>query len=59
MRAVRILEIRKPMNKLDRLIRFDEVHYWLSRTSELITAAETYSYGNIRQHKKASEFNQR
>ncbi len=31
------------MRKLDCFIRFDEVNYWLSRTRDLITNAETYS----------------
>jgi hypothetical protein len=32
------------ISKLDCFIRFDEVNYWLSRTRDLITNAETYSY---------------
>ena len=35
--------------KLDCFIRFDEVSYWLSRTSELIAVAETYSYPAFRE----------
>jgi hypothetical protein len=31
-------------SKLDCFIRFDEVIYWLSRTRDLITNAETYNY---------------
>jgi hypothetical protein len=30
-------------NKLNCLVRFDEVNYWLSRTRDLIANAETYS----------------
>ncbi len=37
------------MNKLDCFIRFDEVTYWLSRTRDLITDAETYSYPAFRE----------
>ena len=32
------------MDKLSCFVRFDEVNYWLSRTRDLITNAETYSY---------------
>ena len=32
------------LSKLECFIRFDEVHFWLSRTRELIADAETYSY---------------
>ena len=31
-------------SKLDCFIRFEEVHFWLSRTRELIANAETYSH---------------
>jgi hypothetical protein len=30
--------------RLDCFIRFDEVNYWLSRTRDLISSAETYSF---------------
>jgi hypothetical protein len=32
------------ISKLECFIRFDEVNYWLSRTRDLITNAETYSF---------------
>lgn len=32
------------LSKLDCFILFDEVNYWHSRTRDLITNAETYSY---------------
>jgi arginyl-tRNA synthetase len=37
------------LSKLDCFIRFDEVHYWLSRTRDLITNAETYAYPAFRE----------
>src|SRR5580658_10955349 len=37
------------LSKLDRFIRFDEVHYWLSRTRDLITNAETFAYPGFRE----------
>lgn len=37
------------LSKLDCFIRFDEVAYWLSRTRDLITNAETYSYPAFRE----------
>ena len=37
------------LSKLDCFIRFDEVNYWLSRTRDLITNAETYSYPAFRE----------
>jgi hypothetical protein len=36
------------VSKLDCFMRFDEVNYWLSRTRDLITNAETYSYRAFR-----------
>jgi hypothetical protein len=35
--------------KLEVFIRFDELNYWLSRTRDLINAAETYSYAAYRE----------
>jgi hypothetical protein len=32
------------LNKLDCFSRFEDVHYWLSRTRDLIANAEAYSY---------------
>jgi len=32
------------LRKLDCFTRFDEVHYWLSRTRDLIANAETYNF---------------
>ena len=32
------------LSKPECFIRFDNVHYWLSRTRDLIANAETYSY---------------
>jgi hypothetical protein len=37
------------ISKLDCFIRFDQVSYWLSRTRDLITNAETYSYPAFRE----------
>jgi hypothetical protein len=37
------------LSKLECFIRFDEVHFWLSRTRELIADAETYSYPAFRE----------
>lgn len=37
------------LSKLDCFIRFDEVNYWLSRTRDLITNAETYSYPALKE----------
>jgi hypothetical protein len=37
------------IGRLDCLIRFDDVNYWLSRTRDLITNAETYSYPAFRE----------
>jgi hypothetical protein len=37
------------ISKLECFIRFDEVNYWLSRTRELITNAETYCYPAFRE----------
>jgi hypothetical protein len=37
------------LNKRDCFIRFDEVHFWLSRTRELVADAETYSYPAFRE----------
>jgi hypothetical protein len=36
-------------SKLDCFIRFDEVHFWHSRTRDLIVNAETYSYPEFRE----------
>lgn len=36
-------------SKLDCFIRFDDVHFWHSRTRDLITEAETYSYPAFRE----------
>ncbi|MGD1210464.1 MAG: hypothetical protein ABR973_03770 [Candidatus Acidiferrales bacterium] len=36
------------ISKLECFNRFDEVNYWLSRTRDLITNAETYSYRAFR-----------
>jgi hypothetical protein len=32
------------LSKLECFSRFDDVHYWHSRTRDLIATAETYSY---------------
>jgi len=32
------------LSKPECFIRFDDVHYWLSRTRDLIANAETYSF---------------
>ena len=37
------------LSKLDCFIRFDEVNCWHSRTRDLITNAETYSYPAFRE----------
>jgi hypothetical protein len=37
------------ISKLECFIRFDEVNYWLSRTRDLITNAETYCYPAFRE----------
>jgi hypothetical protein len=37
------------ISKLDCFIRFDQVSYWLSRTRDLITNAETYTYVAFRE----------
>lgn len=37
------------LSKLECFIRFDEVHFWLSRTRDLIANAETYSYQAFRE----------
>jgi hypothetical protein len=37
------------MSKLDCFIRFDKVHYWHSRTRDLIASAETYTYAAFRE----------
>jgi hypothetical protein len=37
------------LSKLECFIRFDEVHFWLSRTRELIANAESYSYPAFRE----------
>ncbi len=36
-------------NKLECFLRFEEVHFWLSRTRDLIANAETYSYPAFRE----------
>jgi hypothetical protein len=36
-------------SKLECFSRFDDVHYWHSRTRELIATAETYSYPAFRE----------
>jgi hypothetical protein len=36
------------VSKRECFIRFDEVQYWLSRTRDLITHAETYRYRAFR-----------
>ena len=36
-------------SKLDCFVRFDEVAYWLWRTRDLITSAETYGYPAFRE----------
>ena len=36
-------------SKLDCFMRFDSVHYWLSRTRDLIANAESYSYPAFRE----------
>jgi hypothetical protein len=36
------------VSKRECFIRFDEVNYWLSRTRDLITNAETYRGGRLR-----------
>jgi hypothetical protein len=37
------------LSKLDCFIRFDDVNYWLSRTRDLITNAESYSHPAFRE----------
>jgi len=37
------------LSKLECFIRFEHVSYWLSRTRELITNAETYAYPAFRE----------
>lgn len=37
------------LRKLECFTRFDKVHYWLSRTRELIANAETYSFPAFRE----------
>jgi hypothetical protein len=37
------------LSKLECFIRFDEVHFWLSRTRDLISNSETYSYPAFRE----------
>jgi hypothetical protein len=37
------------VSKLDCFMRFDDMNYWLSRTRELITSAETYCYPAFRE----------
>lgn len=37
------------LSKLECFIRFDDVRYWHSRTSDLIAGAETYSYPAFRE----------
>jgi hypothetical protein len=32
------------LSKLDWFIRFDEVNFWMSRTRDLISSAETFSF---------------
>jgi len=51
------------MDKLNCFVRFDEVNYWLSKTRDLITNAETYSYPTfaksfrqLRRETRKSEF---
>jgi hypothetical protein len=51
------------ISKLECLIQFDEVTYWLSRTRDLISSAETYSYPafqesfrELRREARKSEF---
>jgi hypothetical protein len=51
------------MDELSCFVRFDEVNYWLSRTRDLITNAETYSYPafaksfrQLRREARKSEF---
>jgi hypothetical protein len=51
------------MDKLSCFVRFDEVNYWLSRTRDLITNSETYSYPafaksfrRLRREARKSEF---
>ena len=51
------------IGKLECLIQFDEVTYWLSRTRDLISGAETYSYSafqesfwELRREARKSEF---
>jgi hypothetical protein len=51
------------IGKLECLIQFDEVTYWLSRTRDLISSAETYSYSafqesfrELRREARKSEF---
>ena len=36
-------------DKLECFVRFDEVNYWLSRTRDLITNADTYSFPAFRE----------
>lgn len=51
------------MNKLECFGRFDEVTYWLSRTRDLISSADTYcypafqeSFRELRRNARMSEF---
>jgi len=51
------------LSKLECFIRFNEVHYWLSRTRDLIANAEAYSYpafrksfGKLRRESRKAEF---
>jgi hypothetical protein len=37
------------LSKLDCFIRFDEAHYWMLRTRDLIASAETYCYPAFRE----------
>jgi hypothetical protein len=37
------------VSKRECFTRFDKVHYWLSRTRDLIANAETYSYPAFRE----------
>ena len=36
-------------DKLECFVRFDDVNYWLSRTRDLISDAETYSFPAFRE----------
>ena len=53
----------RAIGKLECFVRFDEVTYWLSRTRDLISSAETYSYPafaksfrQLRREARRSEF---